>query len=1072
MSTASPASPVTAAASGWLLMGPGGFNQMERNVAAVGPDLSVGFRAFSRALIRAAAHGAVDVSAWPDLTNPSARDTGQWVGWLRHMWARPEIAEAVEHASPVLAREVRTLLTAQNPAARRAYRAVVSMARYLQRMSGRPTPFGLFAGVAAASFGDQPQVSWGGKNHAVARAAAAWLEQVVAELERSPQLFARLPVVVNNAAITRGGRVIVPYQPRASADGKTAVEVSLRATAAVRMAVELARAPIAVASLADKLRAEFPRARPVTITTMIADLVARGALITSLRASSTEPDALGHLMKQLDATDIDQREPSADLVRRLREIHSALEDHNTAPATQGRAARERVATRMREIADDDRHPVAVDLRLDAAVVLPPQVAREAERAALALARLSAFPYGVPAWRDYHQRFYERYGIGSMVSLLEVVNPDSGIGWPDGYPGTVTPERRLPLSHRDETLLALAQCAALDGRDEVELDEPLLAALDIGPTPPRLPSHLELSVRVDATDLQALSRDEFTLEVLSVSRAAGALTGRFLHVLDQPDRTAMAAVLAGLPGGDDRTAAAQVSFPPLDPATAHVARAPQVLPTVISVAEHCHDTTAALTPRDLAVACDGRRMYLAVPERGHRVEATGMHALNLRRHTPPLARFLTEIGRAQCAQVTMFDWGAASSLPFLPRVRRGRAILAPATWRLNAAELPRQAETWARWEAAWSAWRSRRRVPCRVHLVEADRRLPLDLDETAHLALLREHLNKSPAAELAEAPADEQAGWCGGRPHEVIIPLAAAQPPRWPQLPAPSPARVIGRDHGQTPATSRVLLAKLYGDIARQDLLLAEHLPALLSRWDQPPAWWFLRFRDPDQHLRLRIALADPGEFGPVAGTVSAWADALRQVGLLREVTYATSHPETGRWGSGAAMAAAEAVFGTDSRAVITQLAQRKRPHRQALAAANFAAIAIAFTGSATAGMRWLVDHIPAAAPQRTPRPVFDEAVRICDPRDNWAALRATPGGDAIHDTWRARAQAIAFYRARLNSLTNPEVQGVDCDDVLGSLMHAHFIRAVGIDFDDEAVCHYLARSAAVSWQHRTGQGRP
>lgn len=29
----------------------------------------------------------------------------------------------------------------------------------------------------------------------------------------------------------------------------------------------------------------------------------------------------------------------------------------------------------------------------------------------------------------------------------------------------------------------------------------------------------------------------------------------------------------------------------------------------------------------------------------------MHALNLRKHTPPLARFLTELSRAQCAQVT-------------------------------------------------------------------------------------------------------------------------------------------------------------------------------------------------------------------------------------------------------------------------------------------------------------------------------------------------------------------------------------------------------------------------------------
>ena len=56
-----------------------------------------------------------------------------------------------------------------------------------------------------------------------------------------------------------------------------------------------------------------------------------------------------------------------------------------------------------------------------------------------LTRLSAYPADTPAWRAYHQRFYERFGLGSLVPLLDVVS-DSGIGWPDGYPGTVVPAR--------------------------------------------------------------------------------------------------------------------------------------------------------------------------------------------------------------------------------------------------------------------------------------------------------------------------------------------------------------------------------------------------------------------------------------------------------------------------------------------------------------------------------------------------------------------------------------------------------------------------------------------------------
>lgn len=80
-------------------------------------------------------------------------------------------------------------------------------------------------------------------------------------------------------------------------------------------------------------------------------------------------------------------------------------------------------------------------------------------------------------------------------------------------------------------------------------------------------------------------------------------------------------LARLPGNDVETVCAQLSFPLLDPATAHVTRSVRVLPTVVSLAEH-RDAAAkdVLTVDDLAVGCDSHRLYLAIPRLGVRVEA--------------------------------------------------------------------------------------------------------------------------------------------------------------------------------------------------------------------------------------------------------------------------------------------------------------------------------------------------------------------------------------------------------------------------------------------------------------------
>src|SRR5690606_15461593 len=112
-----------------------------------------------------------------------------------------------------------------------------------------------------------------------------------------------------------------------------------------------------------------------------------------------------------------------------------------------------------------------------------------------------------------------------------------------------------------------------------------------------------------------------------------------------------------------------------------------------------------------------------------------------RYAPPLARFLAELPRANRTVLTGFDWGAATVLPFLPRLRLGNIVLADARWRITATELPPPSAAWPRWRQAWSSWARRRCLPEAVELGAGDQRLRLDLSEPGCLFLLRSHLNK-------------------------------------------------------------------------------------------------------------------------------------------------------------------------------------------------------------------------------------------------------------------------------------------------------------------------------------------
>ncbi|MER7579580.1 lantibiotic dehydratase [Kitasatospora sp. NPDC097691] len=996
------------------------------------PAPTISYRAADLALVRAVAHPSLPVPSWPALDDDSPAAAHQQAQWLRTVWADARLGQALEVAGPALADRVAQLIAEPNPDSREVLRAATSTARYLVRAAGRPTPFGYFAGVQAAWFGPACDTRWGDRHRVVTRVSASRLARAIGQLERCPTLLARLDVMVNNVVQVRGDRLVVPHQPVERSGGTATGETTLRHTRFVSVALTSARLPLGFQDLADQVRAEFPTTTEEQVTSALSELVAHRVLVTNLRAPATDPDPLGHLLTALNSVDAEQIAEAAEVLADLR------------------------------TAEGSRPASAVDLRLDANLVLPRAVADDAARAAQLLARLSAAPYGTASWRAYHQRFYERYGRGALVPLLDMV-ADSGIGWPDGYPGA-RPAEGSRFDDRDELLAALAQRAALDGEREIVLDEALITALDLGPAELRLPPHLEILARLHAGSQQALERGDFRLEVVSASRAAGVSVGRFLHLLDPEHRVAFTDVLTNLPTMDGHTITAQLSYPPLDATTGHVARSAATGQMVISLAEHRPATDGILGPQDLAVGCDGRRMYLAAPALGVRVEAAATHALNLRTHTPPLARLITELSRSQAAQVTRFDWGSVHLLPFRPRLRHRRVILSPAAWRLTAAELPAGNAPQRQWSAALTMWLTRRRAPRHVMLTAESQGLPLDLHHPGHRALLRDHLRSAPYAVLVEEPDPADLGWADGRAHEIVIPVTATRPPAWPRLPKPTPARILQRGHGDAPGISRVLLASFYGDLERQDTVLALYLPDLLARLGHPK-WWFVRFRDPRQHLRLRIALPDPDAFGPAAAVISTWSAELCQAGLLSEVVYPTSYTETGRWGGGPAWAAAEEVFRADSAAVLAQLSRPALPDRRTLLTAHAVAIAAGFAGSTTAGLHWLVDNIPAKAPTAVPRPVFREAVRLADPARDWASLRAEPACNAIVDAWAGRHHALGSYR---RYFPGPHTQGVDADDVLGSLLHCSYVRAHRIDFDDEARILYLARAAALARLCRDG----
>lgn len=1006
--------------------------------------------------------GGLDLPANLDLS--PAGDMQPRMSWLARTWRHPQLRAAVWLANPDLAGKVTAVLAGDlatcPPEARAVRRMAIALACYLLRWQHRPTPFGLFAGVATA-FSGQAASAWFGLGHRVAvRPDGTWLAALTRELEQDPALRPRLPVVASSDAVRRGDRFVVPGRPTAGDGPAPLVEVSVRASGPVRLAMEAAASPVRFDALAEHVTAAFPAAQAGKVTGLLTGLVESGFLLTALRPPATVVDTLGYLRDQLRAAGGAGIPSIAPVLADLDEIAGEFDCHDAAESlADAHVIRVRAAGKMRALVPRTGPVIAADTVVDGQITLPDAVLREAARAADVLVRTTAQPFGTAAWTAYHVAFRERYGPGAPVPVRDLV-ADSGLGLPAGFLGAACGRAARPFTDRDAAVLALLQEAANDCAPELELTEQVIAALIVAePGQVVFPDRVELVFEVHAQSPADVDDGKFQLWVTGAPRSCSSMAGRFAAWLADRSRE----LLAGsyFPRTDASTAsgsvlAVQLSFAPRRLHNDNVVRVPPLLPALLPLGEYPgpHAPGRQLSVADLAVTADATQMYLVHAATGQLVTPRVLHALEASVHTPPLARFLAEVASARHAVYGPFDFGVARTLPHLPRVRYGRVILAPARWTLRADDLPGPAQLAAAWDEAFSAWRQRWRVPTHLAVVEGDLRLPVDLSCPPHQAIVRARLNRAGAVEFRESPGLAGQEWAG-RACEFLLPLTDAEAPA---TRVPHAGQAAQRASWTPPGSGDMIHARLLGHPARYAGILTTRLPDLIGGLGfDLLRWWYLRYRDttrPDshEHLSLYLRLPSGGRHNAVASRLAEFAGRLHCDGLLADLTLAGYQPQAGRYGP--ALDAYEQVASADSAAALAQItmaAQAGIP-LEALTAASMTRIATALAPDPRAGCQWLADRLPRSGPS-TDRPVRDLAINLTM-TDAGDLLWRYPGAAAMAEAWQARDQAITAYRDALAPSREPVT-------VLRSLLHEQHVRAMGVGPDMEDRTSRLARAAAL-----------
>jgi thiopeptide-type bacteriocin biosynthesis protein len=275
----------------------------------------------------------------------------------------------------------------------------------------------------------------------------------------------------------------------------------------------------------------------------------------------------------------------------------------------------------------------------------------------------------------------------------------------------------------------------------------------------------------------------------------------------------------------------------------------------------------------------------------------------------------------------WSWGKLGDEPFLPRVSRGRIVLVRATWRVQKSEVEsivkqRDAERFR----GIQRWRHERRLPRLCLLIDNDNELLLDLDNILSIDTFCDLVRNRPYFVLQEnfPGSDELAarGPDGGYTNEIVVPLLRRTLPanrNRDDIPAPRPPSTAKQPPDVLAPGSDWLYFKLYCGEGTADAILTRTLAPAISQWRSQgviDSWFFIRYSDPDSHLRVRLHGNASALGGVALREMHRVLDPFLQNAQLWRIELGTYEREIGRYGGPLNIERAERLFELDSEAAL------------------------------------------------------------------------------------------------------------------------------------------------------------
>jgi thiopeptide-type bacteriocin biosynthesis protein len=855
---------------------------------------------------------------------------------LQILMERSEVREAVFLASPSLDESIDVWI--KSPDSRRGRRVEQSLVRYLMRMAGRAMPFGLFAGCSVGGWGASTSLVVPSEEtiQRHTRMDTSLLVSVIDKLVRDPEIRKRLTYRPNRALYSVGTQVRYVEAREGPGGSRTHCLVSVEPTEHLSCALRSAEKGARETEIAARIVEFDPDVPREDASDYVTELIDSQILEPELAVAVTgnEPDnTLIHQLKKLSIN-----EP-AELLGRVRR---ALGELDNQPLGIAPSVYRELSGRLKDLSIDVdvKRLCQVDVfRGGPMPILGPEVLAGIREALAVFQRI--VPRGAPEpLARFRDAFLERYD-SREVPLVVALDEESGIG--AKFAQTANAEtspllQGLPFVHDDVTaprswnkaeqhLLGRLIDTLCAQSAELILDDGDIEALTQRPGA-ALPDAFCIKATIAARSQADIDRGEFLLHPEFVNGPSGAnLLGRFCHTSSTLTDHVRQHLRAEESLRPQAIHAEVVHLPDWNAGNV------VVRPLLRDYEIPCLGQSGAAPEKqilltDLWVTVRGGRIVLRSHRLGREVVPRLTCAHNFQRRSLGIYKFLSLMQGQDSTSGPLWQWGALISSPFLPRVRFGRIVLAPARWRVNrkAFAISEESNRQERFVAG-QRLREKYRWPRFVAALEGDAALPLDLDNVLCVDSLFQLMRTQEQVELIETiqPEDLCATGPKGRyTHEMIVPFIRSHAVQTAAALTTGESRTRPEVDFQRVFSpgSEWLYLKIYVGEGSVDRLLIDVLaPVVREALESGAAdrWFFIRYGDPDWHIRIRLHGSPKRLYSEVLPQLHTAMKPLVERGEIARIQVDTYIREIERYGGHEAFWISEEVFQIDSEAVMGAL---------------------------------------------------------------------------------------------------------------------------------------------------------